>query len=51
MPEESDSLSSLIHISLHKRGLPWSVCLFDSLHPCKQFFSYVRTDLPGLNQY
>ena len=26
-------------------------CLFDSLHPCQQSFSYVETGLPGLNQY
>ena len=25
--------------------------LFDSLHPSQQFFSYVGTGLPGLNQY
>ena len=25
--------------------------LFDSLHPYQQFFSYVRTGLPGLTQY
>ena len=24
---------------------------FDSLRPSQQFFSYVRTGLPGLNQY
>ena len=24
---------------------------FDSLHPSKQFFSYVGTGLPGLKQY
>ena len=30
------------------------VCLFDlilNLHPSRQFFSHVRTGLPGLNQY
>ena len=26
------------------------VCL-DSLHPSQQFFSYLGTSLPGLNQY
>ena len=26
-------------------------CLFDSLRPSQQFFSYVRMGLPGLNQY
>ena len=26
------------------------VC-FESLHPSQQFFSYVETGLPGLNQY
>ena len=25
--------------------------LFDYLHPSEQFFSYVETGLPGLNQY
>ena len=24
------------------------ICLFDSLHPSQQFFSYVGTGLPGL---
>ena len=24
---------------------------FDSLRPSQQFFSYVRTSIPGLNQY
>ena len=24
---------------------------FDCLHPSQQFFSHVRTGLPGLNQY
>ena len=24
---------------------------FDSLHPSQQFFRYVGTSLPGLNQY
>ena len=27
------------------------VCLFDSLRPSQQFFSYVAMGLPGLNQY
>ena len=27
------------------------IYLFDSLRPSQQFFSYVGTDLPGLNQY
>ena len=27
------------------------VCLFDSLRPSQQSFSYVGTGLPGLNQY
>ena len=26
-------------------------CLFDSLHPSQQSFSYVGTGPPGLNQY
>ena len=26
-------------------------CLFDSLRPSQQSFSYVGTGLPGLNQY
>ena len=26
-------------------------CLFDSLRPSQQSFSYVGTDLAGLNQY
>ena len=27
------------------------ICLFDFLRPSHQFFSYVDTALPGLNQY
>ena len=27
------------------------VCLFDSLRPSQQFFSYFRKGLPGLNKY
>ena len=29
----------------------WTLLWFDSLRPCQQFFSYIRTGLPGLNQY
>ena len=29
----------------------WFFFLFDSLRPSQQFFSYVGTGLPGLNQY
>ena len=28
-----------------------NLCLFDSLCPSQQFFSYVGTGLPGLNQF
>ena len=33
------------------KPLYYLFCLFDSLHPNQQFFSYVRTYLPRLNQY
>ena len=37
--------NSYFHFDLHVHRFS-----FDSLHPSQQFFSYVRTGLPGLNQ-
>ena len=36
---------------MHDLCLPVCLWLFDSLCPSQQFFSYVGTGLPGLNQY
>ena len=35
----------------HTLDILVSVCLFDSLHPSQQFFSYSGMGLPWLNQY
>ena len=43
-----------LHQSLHclqRRNQPSEFVLFDSLGPSQQFFSYIVTGLPGLNQY
>ena len=48
----------LLRLFTSHKGTPLTVhryivifVLFDSLRPRQQFFSYVRTVLPGLNQY
>ena len=45
--------SSLIwvHIACNTCYQSIIVCLFDSLHPSQQFFSYVGMGLSGLNPY
>ena len=42
--------SAPIGNSLIRAHSVWIVCFY-SLRPSQQFFSYVRMDLPGLNQY
>ena len=46
-------LSNSVHYGtyMHRRNHAVSLLCFDSLRPSQQFFSHVRTGLPGLNHY